>query len=505
MCAEDGLEDTELHPPEHQFGVGADVVGLQIAAAVVSPITEADVGGGGRDVALELQGAVGGKRVAREADRVAVAAHSAPAVEDDGTAVRAVQAHVVVEDVVEPERLPQAADVFAGEVLLPVDPPEVNALLLADTHDVLEEGAVEGGVLQLPRHGGDAGIETHAGTNLSEVVIAGANAVSGMQVECRLCVVGVHPAQQRGGTGEERLVPRPARPGVLMPVAVDHEYIVRHVFVLHVAQKLLHLALLVSLVLAVPVAEHVLGGQGLTACNADIVAQGVLVLVAVAEEVPVDGVCVDRLTDPGNTVHLAIEGETVAAVATFHGRRFVEDGPAVAREQTFLQRNAVCVADIAVQGTLCAKQVQSIVLARVPEYLSTVHPEGDAQHRAVLVLAVDSTAHLVTQGERVGLNGEVAALLATSEVGDGQTPVDDGKRGAVFEGLRRAILDAYQPGREHREACRSAHDDRLLLWQGIPSLVGKGGNDNKEEQQKGSSTPGSARGRHGSIPSCLRW
>ena len=418
MGAEDGLEDAELHPAEHQFGVGADVVGLQVASSVVSPIAEAHVSSRCRDVALELQGAVGGKRVAREADGVAMASHSAPAVKDDGSPVGTIQTHVVVEDVVEPERLSQSADVFACEVLLPINPPEIDALLLADTHQVLEEGTVESGVLQLPGNSGDAGIEPHVSTNLREVVVAGTDAVGWMEVECRLRVVCVHPAEKRGRIGEERLVPRPAGPRVLMPVAVNHEHIMRHIPLLHVAQQLLHLALLVGLILAVPVAEHELRWQGLTTSDANIVAQGILVLVSVAKEVPVDSIRVDRFSHPWNAVHHLVEGEATTAVASFRGRRFVEDGPSVAREQTLLQRDTMRVANVSVEGALSAKEIQGIIFARVPEYLSPVHLEDDAQHRAVLVLAIDFAAHLVAQGQRVGLDGEVAAFLLGGEARD---------------------------------------------------------------------------------------
>ena len=139
MCAEDGLEDAELHPSQHEFRVGADIIGLQISAAVVSPIAEADVGSCGCDVALELQGAVCGEGVAREADGVAVASHSAPTMEDDGASVCSVEPHVVVEDVVEPKCLAESSDVAACEVFLPVEPPEVDALPFPDAHQVLEE------------------------------------------------------------------------------------------------------------------------------------------------------------------------------------------------------------------------------------------------------------------------------------------------------------------------------------------------------------------------------
>ncbi len=57
-----------------------------------------------------------------------------------------------------------------------------------------------------------------------------------------------------------------------MPIAVNHQHIVRHIVVLHVPDELLNVALRVGLILAVPIAEHVFGREWLPACNTDIVA-----------------------------------------------------------------------------------------------------------------------------------------------------------------------------------------------------------------------------------------
>ena len=81
-----------------------------------------------------------------------MAAQSTPTVEDKRTAVFAVQQHVVEEHVVAPECLRQALGVVAGEVLLPVNPPEVHSLLLTLTNDVVEHRAVERRVFQHPGH-----------------------------------------------------------------------------------------------------------------------------------------------------------------------------------------------------------------------------------------------------------------------------------------------------------------------------------------------------------------
>ena len=101
-----------------------------MATEVVPPIAEAHVRGRGGEIGLERQRTERGIGVAREAYRIAVASQSAPTVEDEGAALGAVVAHVVKEHMVAPEGLAQSIGIVTGEVLLPVNPPEVDALLL---------------------------------------------------------------------------------------------------------------------------------------------------------------------------------------------------------------------------------------------------------------------------------------------------------------------------------------------------------------------------------------
>ena len=102
-----------------------------MSAEVVSPVSESYVGCCGGEVGLVGECGEGGVCVAGEADGVAVAAHSSPAVVDDGSELWAVLLHVVVEDVVAPEGLAESFHAWVGEVLLPVEPPEVYAFALS--------------------------------------------------------------------------------------------------------------------------------------------------------------------------------------------------------------------------------------------------------------------------------------------------------------------------------------------------------------------------------------
>ena len=79
-----------------------------------------------------------------------MAAESAPAVEDYRTAVGTVHHHVVEEYMVAPESLSESVGVGACEVLLPVEPPEINALFLERTQEVFGKCLVEIHVLKFP-------------------------------------------------------------------------------------------------------------------------------------------------------------------------------------------------------------------------------------------------------------------------------------------------------------------------------------------------------------------
>ena len=222
VSAEDGREGAILQPSQHQLGVL--VAYLQVSANVVSPVAEAHVGGCGGEIRLEGQRTEGAVGVAREADGIAMAAQSAPSVEDKGSTVSTVQAHVIVEDVVAPECLSKAVGIVAGEVLLPVKPPEIHALLLSLANDILEHGAIESRILQFPGHTSILA-ESCSSANLSIMVLIAGHTVGRVQVERHLQPLVVHPVEQALRVGYEAFVPRPSRPAVQMPVHIHNHHV----------------------------------------------------------------------------------------------------------------------------------------------------------------------------------------------------------------------------------------------------------------------------------------
>src|SRR5204862_2194436 len=102
---------------------------------VMAPPAVADVRRGRGELGLEVQRRPGDVRVAREADRVAVAARAGVAREGERAAPLAAGVEVV--EVVEH---PQRVDALDARVLalLPVEPPEVDPLRLERGGDDLE-------------------------------------------------------------------------------------------------------------------------------------------------------------------------------------------------------------------------------------------------------------------------------------------------------------------------------------------------------------------------------
>ena len=382
-------------------------------------------------------------------------AQSTPAVEDEGATVRTVLTHIVIEHVVAPEGLAQSVEIVAGQVLLPVEPPEVDTLALTIADDVLEHSTVEGRVFQLPGHAVGRGRKSHIVANLCEMLLIAGHAVGRMEVQTDLQSLLVHPAEQSLRIGYQILVPGPTRPTIQVPVHIHNHHVDGDIVLLDFVGQVHKVTLRIALVLAVPVAKGIEWRHGLASGNLDVVANGLLILVTIAHEIHIDGILVNRCGHPVDAIHLLVEGEGGGTVATLGGRRLVDDRPASTRDDAILQAITLVVAAGVVKGALRTLEVQCILLARIPDDLMTTDLEGDVEVVGFLVLRRDDAVLLITERQRLGLDIEIAALLARGIGRYGQTTIDDGKRGTVFKLRRTAVLDANHLGRQHGEACSS--------------------------------------------------
>ena len=186
--------------------------------------------------------------------------------------VGTIQSHIVIEHMVAPEGLAQSSNIFAGEVLLPVEPPEIYALALASTDNVLKHIMVETTIAQVPGHAFGLFIQSHILTQVVEEVLIIVNAIGWVQIQRHLQTMLVHPVDQSLRIGNSCAVPSPTGPTLCVPVHIKNHHIHGDVEALHIVHNLHKLIRGVTLVFAVPVTQHVEWRHGLATSHLDEIA-----------------------------------------------------------------------------------------------------------------------------------------------------------------------------------------------------------------------------------------
>ena len=97
--------------------------------------------------------------------------------------VGTIQSHIVIEHMVAPEGLAQSVNILAGEVLLPVEPPEINTLTLASTDNVLEHVMIETAIAQVPGHTLGLLIQSHVLAQIVEEVLIIIHAIGWVKIQ----------------------------------------------------------------------------------------------------------------------------------------------------------------------------------------------------------------------------------------------------------------------------------------------------------------------------------
>ena len=486
--AVDGGEAAELDPagrhlvvpdPEH---VPADVVG---------PPVVADIGGCRGELGLEAQGVPGGDGVPGEADGRAVAGGVGETGEGDGAAAVALHPAarpgagalapgVQVVDVVEHPQRVQARDIGVA-ALLPVQPPEVDAVVLQRVvgelqvgvgevlvTDVEGDGLARGRVPAEPAHHGGVG------------GLVAADAGGGVEVEGHLHAAGVQGVQEAPGVGEEIGVPGVAGPPVAdrrvdvhqVPVHVEHRYREGQ----PLGREAVHegeVGLLgVAVVAAPPVAQERPRDQRSGAGQAEEVPQRPAVVLPVAEQV--------QVVVRGGAVHGARARARPDPLVLLEeqGGGVVDDGQSGQREDPGAQpRPAVDV----VQGAAGAAQVGREGLVGVPLVPeppgSAVQVDNGGAHGHAQPRAGEPSRGLIGQVEVLG--EDLHAVLAAAHVEGGglaQVAGDDQLGGGVGELARPGALHADEPVGQDGEAGVVAHpDDRLRPGGRRTGLRGAGG------------------------------
>ena len=117
----------------------------------MTPISIAHIGSCCSEIGFEGECRIINECIARETDLIAMAAETAPTMEDERTAVGTIVLHLIEENMITPESFAQTVGVWACEILLPIEPPEIHSLFFKGTDEVLEEGFGKLLIFEFPR------------------------------------------------------------------------------------------------------------------------------------------------------------------------------------------------------------------------------------------------------------------------------------------------------------------------------------------------------------------
>ena len=382
-----------------------------MAAQIVAPVAVEHVGSGGGEFRQITQHFPLDEGVTGEAQLVAMAAQAAPTVVDERTlglfgGQAAGTADLVVEEgMVQPEGVAQARHILAFLPLLPVQPPEIHALLLQGMQHGVEIGIGPGTLVHAERHAGMIAVAFHIATGA--VIVVGTREIilhesrihllphydtgGRVQVQGGLQVHAVHLVQESFGVLDEVPVPGIAGPADalaelvpalapcgtppgLVPVHVNHHHVDGQFPLAEFLSQRDEFLVCIGPVAAPPVAEDEFRRHGDAARHLGVIGQGGLIVVSVGKQVQVLPLAFRTGCYPFTPV--AVIGHKQVALALVHY------GPAVAGEDAFL--HGVVVVDLvrtlaAVQRAGSAHQVALVFHTGVPFYGFSVHLEGDLQ------------------------------------------------------------------------------------------------------------------------------
>jgi hypothetical protein len=441
--AQDRREQAELHPAGGELVVAH---AEDVAADVVAPPAVADVRRRGGELGLEVQRRPRDVRVAREPDRVAVAA--GPRVARERERPPAVAPGVEEVEVVEHPQRVDPVDARVG-ALLPVEPPEVDALLLERVVHNLEVGAQElrVGDVERDRLVGRR-VAPERGSHRLVRVLEPPHPVRRMHVERHAQAAAVQLGQEALGVGEQRPLPAvagPARPVALghrfdaVPVHVDHRHRERQALGVEPVEQLEVGVGAVAVIAAPPVAERpARQHRRAPRQRVERLERGVVV-VAEGEHVRVDPAVRPR-------AHPAVVLEQERA-------RVVELGDAHARHDPRVELGAAV--DVVERARGPAERSHRLAVAPdavvVADVAARLHAQAGRRERAAVV----------GQPQPAGDDLERGLAVDDLELGHRHVAVEREGRGAVLEHPVVGPLEPHQPVGEHGDPPPVALHHRL--------------------------------------------
>ena len=284
--AHDRREHAKLPPARSQLIV---MHAQHMPADIMAPPAIANVGGSGGEIRLKGQRIPSDVRIARKADRIAVAAW--PAITGKGHSRLILPQGVKIARMVEGEQRIHAR-LGGAALLLPVNPPEIHALAPEILQHHLLKGLLKTRTCRIIGNGRFAlRIHAHDLRHGGIQRFAGAHAVGRMIVQRHSQAMRVQPGQHALRIGKACLIPGIARPGRAVfgidarrvPVHIQYRHGQRHPL-FGKALHQLHVALLrIGIEAAPPVAQRIARQHGRVAGHLIIIAQAGAVIMAIAE------------------------------------------------------------------------------------------------------------------------------------------------------------------------------------------------------------------------------
>ena len=357
--------------------------------------------------------------------------------------------------------------------LLPVQPPEVDALVLKLVVQVeIRLHELRAGQVELDRFAAGR-IDAHMLGGLGVAVLERADAVARVHVERGLEAMVAQRVQEALGIGEEVAVPGIAGPAraVLgvhvvdqMPVHVDDGRGERQPLMLEAIDQLQVLGLGVAVVAAPPVAHREPGQQRGRAGEAVEVLHGLDVAVAVAEHIQILPLIGARHHPGAERIGLALDGIGLDD----HVRRgIIDHGPAIVRDDAEPQLG---LAVHLVERARGAAQVAPLRFAVMPGVHLRVRDALDDDAQPLLA----ERLHVVGQAQRRGVDDEQAVAHGLRELRRGiPVAVHDHLRGMVLEYAVVLPFEADEGFGDHADAPAVALDDGPRIHAGVRVQLGE--------------------------------
>src|SRR5580704_1435267 len=267
-----------------------------------------------------------------------------------------------------------------------------------------------------------------------------------------------------------------------MPIDVNHEDVKRRVVLMESSNQLIELLVCISPVSGPPGPECKPRRQRNLSRHARVIVESALVVVAVAEEVPIFTLSRRARRDPRPRAAFTCRKGKIIGVKKLT-RAVVHDGPAITRDESWFQLHVRSLDSVErARGT---EQVADICHAWLPHHLFSVQAECDAEIvRGKFAVRLSGG---VNQLQHAGLNYCASTIKRglVREFRNGEPAIQEDERSVIFELAVRGPLHANELGRQNRETCMSGSDDGTWIGNRVITAWSiRGSNPGMEESQR---------------------